>query len=269
MQALSAIAAAAFALFLAGCTAVEQRPSAEAKAALAPTGKLRVGVYLGNPLSVIRDATTQETRGAGLDLGRELARRLQVPFEPVIYPAIGALLDGAKTDQWDVALFQVSPARAEVFHFSPPLIEIELGYLVPKDSPISSPANVDAAGVRIAVAEKGQADAILSRQLKQATLVRVAGLAAAAEALKAGKVDAIGNVKPSLFELAKQLPGWRVLDGRFATEHLAIAVPRGREAAMPYVREFAEAAKSQGLVKAAMDKAGAQGAVVAAVGGGS
>ncbi len=263
MQALRTTLTVVLGLLVAGCASVDPRPPAEAKAALTPTGKLRVGVYLGNPLSVIRDPGSQDMKGVGFELGQQLARRLEVPFEPVVYPAVGALLDGAKSNQWDVALFQFSPARAKDFDFSPPIIEIELGYLVPKDSRISSTADADSAGIRIAVAEKGQSDAILSRLLKQATVIRVPGLAAAMETLKSGKADAIGNVKPSLFELSKQLPGSRVLDGRFATEHIAMAIPKGRDAAVSYVREFVEEAKSQGLVRAAVERAGARGAVVA------
>ena len=70
-------------------------PTPEAQQALAPTGKLRVGLYLGGPSSVIRESTSGEMKGVGFDLGRELARRMGVPFEPVVFPSIGALLDSA------------------------------------------------------------------------------------------------------------------------------------------------------------------------------
>ena len=248
---------------LVGCASVDTRPSADARASLAPTGKLRVGVYLGNPLSVVRDANSQEMKGAGYELGQHLARRMDVPFEAVVYPSVGALLEGAKSSQWDVALFQVSPARAKDFDFTPPIVEIELGYLVPGESRLKSAADADAAGVRVAVQDKSQSDAILSRLPTRAALVRVGGLAAAMEAVKAGKADAIATVKPSLFELSRQWPGSRVLDGRFAQEYIAMAVPKGRDAGVAYARRFVEEAKARGLVKAAVEKSGARGAVVA------
>ena len=263
MQRIRALLMAVLGVVLIGCASLDTKPSADARAALAPTGKLRVGVYLGNPLSVVRDPNSQELKGAGFELGQQLARRMEVPFEPVVYPSVGALLEGAKSNQWDVALFQVSPARAKDFDFTPPIVEIELGYLVPSDSRLASAADADAAGIRIAVQDKSQSDAILSRLLTRATLVRVGGLAAALEAVKAGKADAIATVKPSLFELSKQLPGSRVLDGRFAQEYIAMAVPKGRDAGVPYARKFVEEAKSQGLVRAAVERSGARGAVVA------
>jgi polar amino acid transport system substrate-binding protein len=248
---------------LIGCASVDSKPSADARAALAPTGKLRVGVYLGNPLSVVRDPNSQEMKGAGFELGQQLARRMEVPFEPVVYPSVGALLEGAKSNQWDVALFQVSPSRAKDFDFTPPIVEIELGYLVPSDSRLTSAADADAAGIRVAVQNKSQSDAILSRLLTRATLVRVGGLAAAMEVVKSGKADAIATIKPSLFELSRQFPGSRVLEGRFAQEYIAMAIPKGRDAGVPYARTFVEEAKSQGLVRAAVEKSGARGAVVA------
>lgn len=263
MQRTNGLLIAVLGFVLAGCASVDGKPSPEARAALAPMGKLRVGVYLGNPLSAVRDPNSQDMKGAGLELGQQLARRLAVPFEAVVYPSIGALLEGAKANQWDVALFQVSPARAKEFDFTPPIVEIELGYLVPGGSALASAADANASGLRVAVQEKSQADAILSRMPTLATLVRVPGLAAALEAVKAGRVDAIASIKPSMFELSKQLPGSRVLEGRFAQEYIAMAIPKGRTAGVPYAERFVEEAKSQGLVKAAIEKSGARGAVVA------
>lgn len=263
MQEIRVLLVAVLGAVLMGCASVETGPSADARAALTPTGKLRVGVYLGNPLSVVREPNSQEMKGAGFELGQHLARRMGVPFEPVVYPSVGALLEGAKSNQWDVALFQVSPARAKEFDFTPPIVEIELGYLVPGPSRLAAAADADATGIRIAVQDKSQSEAVLSRLLKSASLVRTAGVAAALEAVKAGKADAIATTKPSLYEASRQLPGSRVLEGRFAQEYIAMAIPKGREAGVPYARKFVEEAKSQGLVKVAVEKSGARGAVVA------
>ena len=60
-------------------------PAPEVRQVLAPTGKLRVGLLLGRPLSVTRDSPSGEMKGVGFDLGKEFARRIGVPFEPVLY----------------------------------------------------------------------------------------------------------------------------------------------------------------------------------------
>ena len=240
-------------------------PTPEARQALAPTGKLRVGLYLGGPSSVIRESTSSEMKGVGFDLGRELAQRMGVPFEPVVFSSIGALLDSGKAGQWDVAFFAVGPALAKDFDFTAPHLEIELGYLVPSGSAIATLADVDRPGVRVGVPEKGTADVVLSRELKNAVVVRGPGLAAGVEMLKSGSADAFGANKANLFEISDQLPGSRVLDGRFATEQHAMAIPKGRDPGMAYARKFVEDAKAEGLVKAAVKRAGLRGAVEASL----
>src|SRR5437868_10400380 len=90
-------------LLLVGCAGISTAPTPEARQALAPTGPLRVGLQLGSPHNVIRDPATGEMKGVGFDLGNELALRMGVPFEPVFYPSVGAVLDGGKAGAWDVA----------------------------------------------------------------------------------------------------------------------------------------------------------------------
>src|SRR5688500_5582774 len=157
-------------LLVIGCASVGTGPTAEARQALAPTGKLRVGLQLGSPHNVIRDSTSGEMKGVGFDLGRELAQRMGVPFEPVLYPSVGALLDGGKAGAWDVAFVGFSPARATEWNFTPLHLEVEFGYLIPGGSSISTMADVDRAGIRVAVQEKSGPDSFFSRTLKTAAV---------------------------------------------------------------------------------------------------
>lgn len=263
MRALRWLTLAIVAWLLVGCAALQTDSLSEAKTALAPTGKLRVGLYSGNPLSVLRDPASQEMKGVAYDLGKEMARRLQVPFEPVVYPSVGALIDGMKTGQWDITFVLYSPAYEKQVDYTPPYMEVELGYLVPKDSRIATIDAIDRPGVRVAVPEKGQGDVILTGSLKQATLVRSQGLAAGLDLVKSGNADAFAAIKSSLHEMSARLPGSRVLDGRFASERVAMAIPKGRDAGLAFARRFIEDVKASGQVKAAVERSGARGVVVA------
>jgi polar amino acid transport system substrate-binding protein len=202
-------------------------------------------------------------KGVGFDLGRELARRMGVPFEPVTYPSVGALLDGGKAGAWDVAFVGFSPARAKEWDFTSLHMEVEFGYLVPAGSSISTMADVDRPGILVAVQEKSQPDIFISRTLKTAEVVRAPSLAGTVEMLKSGRADVIFSIKPSLFEASNQLPGSRVLDGRPGIDPHAMAIPKGRDLGLAYARKFVEDAKSEGLVKAAIERVGMRGAVVA------
>ena len=250
-------------LLLSGCAGISTAPTPEARQALAPTGKLRVGLQLGNPLNVTRDSVSGEMKGVGFELGKELARRIGVPFEPVLYPSIGALLDSGKSGAWDVSHIGFTPERAKEFDFAAVHLEVEFGYLVRGGSSISTMADVDRPGIRVAVQEKSGPDVFFTRTLKNAVLVRAPSNPGALEALKSERADVMGSIKPILFEMSNQLPGSRVLDGRPGIDLHAMAMQKRRDPGMAYLRQFIDDAKSQGLIKAAVERAGLRGVVVA------
>jgi polar amino acid transport system substrate-binding protein len=246
---------------LAGCADTAPAPSAESRLALAPTGKLRVGVYPGSPTSMIRDPASGDTKGVTIDICRELARRLGVPFEPVEYRRPAEVLEALKSGQVDIAVTNATPARAKDVDFTSPLLHIELGYLVLPGSPVLSLADVDRPGIRIGVSQGGTSHSALTRQFKNATVVPAPTPKSALEMMSLRKVDAFATNKAALFEMSDELPGSRMLDGRWGLEHLAIAIPKGRDQGIPYLSRFVEEAKSEGLVKRAVAKAGLRGSV--------
>ena len=250
-------------LLMMGFAGISTAQTMEGRQALAPTGKLRVALQLANPLNVIQDSASGEMTGVGFDLGQELARRIEVQIEPVLYPSIGALLDGGKSGAWDVAFVGFSPARAEEWDFTGLHLEVEFGYLIPAGSVISTMADVDRPGIRIAVQANSGPDVFFSRTLENVVMVRESSNPGALEALKSGRADVMGSIKPVLFEMSNQLPGSRVLDGRSGIDPHAMAMPKGRDLGVAYARQFIEDAKSEGLVKAAIEKAGLRGVVVA------
>jgi len=252
-------------MLLTGCAGMQTAPTQEQKQALAPTGKLRVA-FLSAVIYGMKDSATGELKGMAVDLGKDLARRVGVPFDPVVYTGNPALIAGAKSGEWDVALTGIVPERAAVMDFSAPYMELEQGYLVRAGVAIATASDVDKAGVRIGVAEKSGADLYLSRTLKNATLVRVKNFVElyALGSAKAADVHVIATGKPGLFATAAKAPGSRVLDGRIFVEPIGMGVPKGRDAsAAVYVGKFVEEAKAEGLVKSAIERSGLRGVVVA------
>lgn len=253
------LATAVFGLLLASCAGMNTTPSPEARQALAPTGKLRVGVYLGSPFSMIKDAATGETKGVTVEVGKALAARLGVPYEQVEFRRAAEILAALKGGEIDVTLSNATPARINVYDWTPPLLLIELGYLVPRGSPINAYADVDRPGVRVGVTQGGTSDGTLTRDLKNAKVVPAATLKIAIDMLAQGKIDAYATNKANLFQMSDGLSGSRVLDGRWGLEHLAMAIPKGRDAGAAYVRKFAEEIKNEGLIARAAARAGLRG----------
>ncbi|HEX9398334.1 MAG TPA: transporter substrate-binding domain-containing protein [Burkholderiales bacterium] len=249
---------AAAGLALAGCASTPA-PDQETRQVLAPTGKLRVGVYLGSPTSMVRDAGTREPRGVTYELGRELAQRLGVPFEAVEFPRVSDVVDAMKDGRVDFTVTNATAARAMLVDFTAPLLDLELGYLVLPGSPVTAIGDVDRAGIRVGVTQGSTSQSSLSRQLKNATLVPSATVVSAIEMLSRREVDAYATNKAILFEMSDRLPGSRVLDGRWGVEHLAIGFPKGRESGAAYLRQFADEAKRGGSARRAAERAGLRG----------
>jgi polar amino acid transport system substrate-binding protein len=250
----------ALALLLTSCAGTYTSPSREIRQALAPTGKLRVGVYPGSPTSMLRDPTSGEVRGVSVDLGKELAKRLDVPYDQVEYRRVAEVIDALKSGAVDFSITNATPARAKDVDFTQPILSIELGYLVPPGSPIPRLPELDRSGVRVGVTQGSTSQSTLPGVLKNAAVVPVPNLKAAIEMLSQRNLDAFATNKAILFEMSDSLPGSQVLDGRWGVEHLAIAIPKGRDQGMPYMREFVEGAIAQGLVMRAAERAGLRGA---------
>jgi polar amino acid transport system substrate-binding protein len=85
----------------------------------------------------------------------------------------------------------------------------------------------------------------------------------AIEMFERRELDVFATNKPTLFEMSDQMPGARVLDGRWGVEHIAIATPKGREAATEYVRRFVADVQASGLLAQAVERAGLRGVVKA------
>jgi polar amino acid transport system substrate-binding protein len=228
---------------------------------LAPTGKLRVGVFPGSPLSMALDRATGEMHGLGVDLGKEFANRLGVPFEPVNFQRIAEVIEAMKAGAVDFTISNATPARAENVSFSQTLISLELGYLVPAASPIAAISDIGKPGLRVGVTKGSTSQGTIPNLLPNVTVVPAENSKRAIEMFGRRELDLFATNKPTLYEMSDQMPGSRVLDGRWGVEHIAAAIPRGREAAMAYLRRFVEEAQASGLLSQAVERAGLRGVV--------
>lgn len=116
--------------------------------------------------------------------------------------------------------------------------------------------------MRVAVLGGGTADATLSRDFRNASIVRALSIDDGLDLMRAGKVDAFVAQKTILFEMSLRLARSRVLDGRFGIELHAVAIPQGRDAGKGFIQAFAVDVRNSGLVSGLIEKAGLRGASV-------
>lgn len=250
-----------FACLVSGCASDASLSEPDLRKLLAPSGRLRVGLYPGTPTSLLTADVSENSRGVGHDLGRALAQRLGVPFEPVVLTNNAEVIAAVKSGIVDIAFTNATADRALEIDFSPVCLEIELGFLVRSGSPVTAVANVDRPGIRVGVTAKSSSEAKLTHEFKQAKVVGEATVRTGIAMLAAGAIDVYATNKPTLYEMSDSLPGSRVLDGRWGSERMALAVPKGRDAGHYLLRRFVASAKDEGLIESAIKRAGLRGVV--------
>jgi polar amino acid transport system substrate-binding protein len=247
------------------CAATIARAEDEAaRKEMAPTGKLRVGIAVAptpGAGNVARGADGGY-RGVAVDLGEELAQKLGVAVEFVPYPNSGALTDAVADGAWDVAFLPVDAQRKTKVDFGSAHIVLQSTYLVGPGSAIAALGDVDKPGVRVAGVENTATARAARASLRSVAMTLVKTADELFELLKTGQTDAIALSRESLTTLAARLPGSRVLDGAYLNSYVAVAVPKGRPAALAYASGFVDAAIASGSVRRALDKVGLRSSTV-------
>jgi polar amino acid transport system substrate-binding protein len=226
----------------------------------APTGMLRAGINLGNPVIAQADPAGGP-RGVGPALARGLAARLGLDVAFTTYDTAGKLADAVTQGAWDVAFLAIDPERARQIAFTDAYVNIEGTYMVRADSPLRRVEDVDREGVRVAVGLKTAYDLFLTRTLEHAQPVRSPSSKTAIAQFLAEGLDAAAGVKQALVPFAEVTPGLRVMDGSFMVIRQAAAMPRGRDEALAYLDRFIEDAKASGFVARALEESGVEAAV--------
>jgi polar amino acid transport system substrate-binding protein len=244
-------------LAVSGEAFAQSAPSSEVLKDLAPTGKLRAAMNFGNPV-LVQKGPNGEPLGVTPELAAALAKRLGVPVEFIFYTSAGKTFDGAVQNAWDIGFIAIEPARATDVDFTAPYLLIQGTYLVRKNAPFKSTADVDAPGMKIGVGLGSVYDLYLTRTLKNAVLIRnpKGGAAGGIEPFLDQHLDAAAGVREPLDAYAKDHPDMRVLPDAFEEIRQAIGTPKGRPAGLAYLRRFVEDMKANGFVADALKRSG-------------
>jgi polar amino acid transport system substrate-binding protein len=219
---------------------------------LAPAGPLRAALNLGNPVLV--QGTPSAPTGVTVDIAHEVARRLGVPVEFRCFAAARESFQAAVTGEADICFLAVEPARAAEIAFTAPYVLIEGVYAVPRESPLTTVADVDSAGIRIGVKLGSGYDLFLTRTLKHATLVRGAE---GSEVFVTENLDVAAGVREPMTEFVAAHPAYRLVDGRFMVIPQAVGTSLAKHAeSRRFLHELVEELKASGFVAEALRRSG-------------
>ena len=232
--------------------------------AFAPTGVLRASINLGNPILANTDPATGAPGGVSVDLARAFAERLGVGLDLVVFDAAGKSVEAVADERADIGFFAIDPVRGAQIAFTDAYVHIEGAYLVRDASPLRDNDAVDRPGTRVVVGKGSAYDLYLTRELKQAAIVRAPTSPTVVATFLEQDLDVAAGVKQQLEADAARHPGLRLLPGRFMVIRQAMGCPKSRGvAAARVLGDFVEAMKAGGFVADALRRHGIEGASVA------
>ena len=232
--------------------------------AFTPRGKLRASINLGNPLLANRSSETDQPFGISIDLATELARRLEVELDLVVFDAAGKSVSAVESEEADVGFFAIDPKRGEKINFTAPYVLITGSYAVRAGSEISELGQVDRKNQTVVVGRGSAYDLYLSRTLDNATIIYAPTSADVVDMFFDGNYDVAAGVTQQLELDKRRHPELQILDEPFMTIRQAMGLPktRGPEAAV-FLARFVEEAKQSGFVSDAIRRHQVEGATIA------
>lgn len=242
--------------------------------ALAPTGKLRAAINLGNPILASINKSTQQAYGVSVDLATAFAQRLGVDIELQVFDTAAKSVEAVTLEHADIGFFAIDPLRGAGIAFTAAYVLIEGSYMVRADSKLQSNDEVDQTEHRVTVGKGSAYDLFLSRELKRAQIVRAPSSQTVVDLFVEQELDVAAGVKQQLEmdmqriakDASKEMPNvkLRLLPGNFMVIQQAMGLPKSRGvSAEKALSQFVEAMKASGFVQAAMQQHGIKGASVA------
>jgi polar amino acid transport system substrate-binding protein len=239
-------------------------PSQELIQKIAPAGKLRASINLGNPILANKDPVSGKPFGVSIDLAHAYAKKLGLELELIVFDSAGKSVEAVTQEKADMGFFAIDPLRGEGITFTAAYVLIEGAYLVKEDSSIQKNDDVDAQGIRVVVGKGSAYDLFLSREIKSAELVRSPTSPTVVDVFLKGAYEVAAGVRQQLESDATKNLGLRILPGRFMVIQQAMGLPKSRgEEAARLLSEFIEEMKISGFVDESLKRHHIFGASVA------
>lgn len=208
---------------------------------------LIVGMELAYPPFEMTD-TSGKPSGVSVDLATDLAKRLGRPVV-IQNTSFDGLIPALKTGKVDLVISSMTatPERAKSIDFSDPYLATGLCLLLKSDSPARSIADLDRAGVKVAVKKGTTGHLYATNQLKKATLLVLDKESAAVLEVSQGKADAFIYDQLSTYQnWQRNRATTRALLEPFQQEYWAVGIRQGNDELKREVNLFLKDYRQQG-----------------------
>ena len=221
---------------------------------IAPSGVLRVGLNMSNFLLVNSKDIKGLPNGVSPDIGKKLAKELNVSCKLVQFERPGLLADAVNEDRWDIGNIAFEKERGKTIDFSDPYVNIDANFIFRNKDNFYSNDEINSPGIKIAVVERSAYDLWLTENFKKAELIKVNTIDGSHKLFREGQVDVLAGLKPKLIEELKTNNDFKIISNPFTYIKQAIGIKKGNPEILDFLNGFISKLIKNGFIEQLLKK---------------
>ena len=221
---------------------------------IAPTGELRVGLNMSNFLLVNSKDVKGLPDGVSPDIGKKIAKELNVNCKLVQFERPGLLADAVDDNKWDIGNIAYEKERSKTIDFSDPYVNIDANFIFRNKHNFKSNEEINSSGIKIAVVERSAYDLWLSDNFKNAELIKVKTIDSSHKLFREGSVDVLAGLKPKLLEELEINDDFKIISKPFTYIKQSVGIKKGNPEILDFLNDFISKLIKEGYVESLLKK---------------
>ena len=221
---------------------------------LVPTGVLRVGINMSNFLLINGKDSDGLPDGVSPDIGKRLARELNVECKLIQFKKPGLLADAVDENMWDVGNIACEKERRKTIDFTNPYVNIDANFMFRKKDNLKTNGDINLPGIKIAVLERSAYDLWLTENFKNVELIRVNTIEESHQLFRDDKVNVLAGLKPKLIEEIKTNNDFQMINSPFTYIKQSIGIKKGNPEILDFLNKFITNLIKEGYIENLLKK---------------
>ena len=221
---------------------------------IAPTGELRVGLNMSNFLLVNSKDANGLPDGVSPDIGKKIAKELNVNCKLVQFERPGLLTDAVDDNKWDIGNIACEKERSKTIDFSDPYVNIDANFIFRNKYNFKSNEEINSSGIKIAVVERSAYDLWLSDNFKNAELIKVKTIDSSHKLFREGSVDVLAGLKPKLLEELEINDDFKIISNPFTYIKQSVGIKKGNPEILEFLNRFISKLIREGYISELLKK---------------
>ena len=221
---------------------------------IATSGVLRVGLNMSNFLLVSSEDASGLPDGLSPDVGKRIAKELNLSCKLIKFPNPGVLADAVNDDKWDIGNIAYEKERGKTIDFSDPYVNIDANFIFRGKNNFKSNKEVDAPGIKIAVFERSAYDLWLTDNFKNAELVKASSIEESHNLFRNNKVDVLAGLKSKLIDELAVNDNFKMIMDPFTHIKQSIGIKKGNPEMLEFLNGFISKLIKEGYIEQLLKK---------------